>query len=140
MDDFITVIEELIHLFQDLRQIEQDKLAAVQKNRITYVEDCMNKEQAAILKLRGLDKKRDTCQEQLGFKGDTFQQILSKVSGEEHGQLKYLFDTLSDQVRQFQDVNESAHTLIEINLHKIDKAIHNSQNAMAGKKQWEGLL
>jgi hypothetical protein len=139
MDEFIAVIKNLIHLFQDLIQIEQDKLVAAQKNRITFVEDSMNKEQAAILKLKGLDRKRENCQEQLGYKGCTFRQILSKVSGDNYVQLKQLFEELSEHVILFQDINESAQSLIEIKLHKIDKAIINSQNKKANKKHWEEL-
>jgi len=142
MNDFTAVIEDMIQLFQDLIQVEQVKLEAAKKNRVTYVEDCMNKEQAAILKLRGLDKKREDCQERLGMKGDTFQQIHSKVpEGEEHNQLKELFDRLSYQVRLFQEISDGARTMIELNLHMIDKAIRNSQGKMApDNAKWEGLL
>lgn len=141
MNDFIAVIEDLIRLFQDLIKIEQAKLDAAKKNRITFVEDCMNKEQAAILKLRGLDKKRETCQEQLGYKGYTFKQILSETPEAEQASLRELFDTLSLHVRQFQDVNDCARSMIEINLHKINKAIDNSPKGMTDNKaQWEGLL
>jgi DNA integrity scanning protein DisA with diadenylate cyclase activity len=141
MNDFISVIEDFILLFKDLIQIEETKLEAASKNRVTYVEDCMNKEQAAILRLRGLEKRRETVQEKLGFKGYTFQQILSETTGEDQDRLRKLFDTLSRQVRQFQDTNESARSMIEINLHMINKAINNSQNGtVAGKAKWEGLL
>ncbi len=141
MNDFISVIEDLIQLFQELIYIEQSKLEAAAKNRITHVEDCMNREQAAILKLRGLDKKRETCQEQLGCKDYTFQQILSKTSGAEHNQLKKLFDSLTHHVRQFQEINESARSMIEINLHMINKEINNSQDVITTEKaKWEGLL
>lgn len=142
MNDFTAVIEDMIQLFQDLVQVEQIKLEAAKKNRITFVEDCMNKEQAAILKLRGLDKKREDCQERLGMKGDTFQQILSKVSEDEaRNRLKELFDGLTYQVRLFQEISDSARTMIEINLHMIDKAIQNSQREMApDKAKWEGIL
>ncbi|MBW4844714.1 flagellar export chaperone FlgN [Lacrimispora celerecrescens] len=142
MNNFIAVIEDMIQLFEDLVQVEQVKLEAAKKNRVTYVEDCMNKEQAAILKLRGLDKKREDCQEQLGMKGDTFQQILSKVSEEEErDKLKQLFDRLSYQVRLFQEISDGARSMIEINLHMIDKAIRNSQGGIApDNAKWEGLL
>ena len=141
MNDFIVVIEDMIHLFQELIQIEQSKLEAAVKNRVTHVEDCMNQEQAAILKLRGLEKKREVCQEQLGYKNDTFQQILSKTTGTEHIQLKKLFDSLTYQVRLFQEVNESARSMIEVNLHMINKEPNNSQSGMTtDKANWEGLL
>lgn len=141
MNDLIAIIEDLIQLFQDLIQIEQIKLESAKNNRITHVEDCMNQEQAAILRLRGLDKKRETCQEALGFKGYTFQQILSETTGTQHNQLRNLLDTLTRLVRQFQDTNESARSMIEINLHMINKAMNNSQNGMTtDKAQWEGHL
>lgn len=141
MNDFIVVIEDMIHLFQELIQIEQSKLEAAVKNRVTHVEDCMNQEQAAILKLRGLEKNREVCQEQLGYKNDTFQQILSKTTGTEHIQLKKLFDSLTYQVRLFQEVNESARSMIEVNLHMINKELNNSQSGMTtDKAKWEGLL
>ncbi|WP_394523100.1 flagellar export chaperone FlgN [Lacrimispora sp. JR3] len=135
MNDFITVIEDLTELFQELIQIEQLKLEAAKKNRITHVEESMNKEQAAILKLRGLDRKRELCQEALGFKGLTFQEILSKTSGEEHEQLKNQFNTLSHYVRLFQNINDSARTMIEINLHKINNVISNATNKTASDKR-----
>lgn len=141
MNNFITVIEDLIQLLKDLVQIEQTKLDAVAKNRVSIVEDCMNQEQAAVLKLKGLDKKRENCQEHLGYKGYTFQQILAETTGEEHYQLKGLFETLSHYVRIFQDTNESARTIIEINLHSINKAMQESQmGAAKDKTQWEGRL
>lgn len=141
MSDFITVIEELILLFQHLIQVEQTKLESIRKNRITYVEDCMNQEQAAIMKLRGLDKRREDCQKKLGFSGYTFQQILAEVNGEQQETLKKLFDSLSQQVRLFQDTNDSAKSMLEINLHLINKAIQTSPNgATIDKSQWEERL
>lgn len=141
MNEFITVIEGLTELFQELIQIEQTKLEAAKKNRITHVEDCMNKEQAAILKLRGLEQKRELCQEKMGFEGYTFQEILSKTTGSEHDMLKSMFNTLTDHVRLFQDINDSARTMIEVNLHMINKAINNSQNGTTSdNKQWGGQI
>lgn len=141
MSDFIAVIEELILLFQHLIQVEQTKLESIRKNRITYVEDCMNQEQAAIMKLRGLDKRREDCQKKLGFSGYTFQQILAEVNGEQQETLKKLFDSLSQQVRLFQDTNDSAKSMLEINLHLINKAIQTSPNgATIDKSQWEERL
>ena len=60
--DFKKIIEELIALFDHLIPIEQEKLDAAIKNRVTFVEDCMHKEQAAVLQLRGLEQKREAEQ------------------------------------------------------------------------------
>ena len=49
MNNFIAVIEDMIQVFVDLVLVDQVKLDAAKKNRVTYVDDCMNKEQASIL-------------------------------------------------------------------------------------------
>jgi hypothetical protein len=141
MNEFTTIVEDLVELFKELTQIEQVKIEAVKKNMVTYVEDCMNKEQAAVLKLRGLEKKREACQKDMGLDGYTFKQILETTTGEERGQLKQLFDTLSYHVSLFQDTNESARAMLEISLHNINKAIiRTHQNNSKDKKNWEGLI
>lgn len=142
MNEFTAVIEELIRLFKDLSQVEEQKLEAAKKNRITHVEDCMNQEQAAILKLRGLEKRLEASQEELGCGKCTFRQILDKASGtEDYSRLKMLFDTLSHQVRQFKSSSDSARTMIDINLHILNKTLNTPpQGAVNEKSKWEGLL
>lgn len=141
MNNLIAIIEDLIDLIQEMIQIEQMKLESASKNRVTHLEDCMNKEQAAILKLKGLDKKREDCQEKLGYKGYTFKQILAETTGEEHDQLTNLFDMLSHYVTIFKDTSESARTIIEVNLHTINKTIQRTQSGAAkANTQWEGQL
>ena len=141
MNEFTAVVEDLVELFEELIEIEQIKIEAVKKNMVSYVEDCMNREQAAVLKLRGLEKKRETCQKNMGFEGYTFKQILESTTGEDHSRLRQLFDTLSHHVSLFQDTNESARAMLEISLHNINKAIlRTHQNNSKDKKNWEGLI
>lgn len=65
--DFITTIRDFIQLFDSLNRIEQEKLDAALKNRVSFVEDCMKKEQAAILRMRGLEQKREEAQKQARY-------------------------------------------------------------------------
>lgn len=131
MDEFKQIITELILLFEHLCEVEQRKLAVVQKSQVTYLEDCMNEEQAAILKMRGLDSRREKCQERLGWKGDSFRQILDKATDTERDELQPLFASLSHQVAAFRDLSDSAKTMIEINLHQVNKAIAAQQGERA---------
>lgn len=120
LDDFKAVVHDLILLLEDFNATEREKLDAVQRNLVTYVEEAMKKEQAGILKLRGLDKKRESIQKDLGWEGMSFQQILSQVNDVERDQLKPLFDKLTDSLRQFNDSKDSAQKALEINLHHIN--------------------
>lgn len=121
--DFKKIIEELIALFDHLIPIEQEKLDAAIKNRVTFVEDCMHKEQAAVLQLRGLEQKREAEQIRLGMKGYTFRQILEQAPEEATAVLDPLFKQLGERVRTFQSISESARNIIEVNLHVIQSAL-----------------
>ena len=120
---FTKVIEEFITLFDHLIEIEQEKLDAAVKNRVTFVEDCMHKEQAAVLQLRGLEQKREAEQKHLGMEGYTFRQILEEAPEEVSASLSPLFDQLSERVTSFRSVRESAKDIIEVNLHMIQSAL-----------------
>lgn len=119
---FTKIIKEYIALFDHLIPIEQEKLDAAVKNRVSFVEDCMHKEQAAVLQLRGLEQKRETEQRRLGMEGYTFRQILESAP-EEADVLNPLFDQLAERVRSFQSVSASAKDIIEVNLHVIQTAL-----------------
>ncbi|MCI8581841.1 MAG: flagellar protein FlgN [Dorea sp.] len=121
--NYIKILEEFIDFFDNLIPIEQEKLDAAIKNRVSFVEECMHKEQAAVLRLRGLEQKREKEQEHLGMKDYTFRQILEKVPEDIHSALKPLFDRLSEQVTQFQSISESAKDMIEVNLHVIQSSL-----------------
>ena len=126
MNDFTAfskIIEEFIALFDHLIPIEQEKLDAAVKNRITFVEDCMHKEQAAILRLRGLEQKRDKTQEKLGIKDYTFRQILENAPEDVSSVLKPLFDQMSEQVRTLQSISDNSKDIIEVNLHVIQSSL-----------------
>lgn len=120
---FTQIIEEFIALFDQLISVEQEKLDAAVKNRITFVEDCMHKEQAAVLQLRGLEQKREAEQEHLGMKDYTFRQILKEVPADTAASLQPLFNQLSERITVFRSVSDSAKDIIEVNLHVIQSAL-----------------
>lgn len=121
--NFVKLIEEFIDFFEELISVEQDKLDAAVKNRVSFVEECMHREQAAVLRLRGLDQKREREQERLGMAGYTFRKILENSPEETSAVLKPLFDRLSEQVRMLQSITDNSKDIIEVNLHAIQSAL-----------------
>lgn len=125
--DFIKLMEDFIAFFDDLTAIEQEKLNAAVNNRVSFVEECMHKEQAAVLRLRGFEQKREKEQEKLGMKDCTFRQILEKSPDDVSSVLKPLFDRMSEQIRILQSINDNTKDIIEVNLHMI-------QSSLAGRR------
>lgn len=125
--EFIEIIRDFIRLFETLIPLEQEKLDAAVKNRVSFVEDCMNKEQAAVLRLRGLEQKRENAQKKLGMENLTFRQILEKAPEDVVPVLRPLFNELSGQVQMFRELSGSVKDAIEINLHVIQSTLAASQ-------------
>lgn len=120
---FIEIIKDFIQLFTTLNTVEQEKLDAAVKNRVSFVEDCMKKEQAAVLRMRGLEQKREAAQKELHMEGMKFREILEHVPEDVEEVLRPLFDRLSEQVHTFQSLNDNARDIIEVNLHVIQSAM-----------------
>ncbi|MEF9941573.1 MAG: flagellar export chaperone FlgN [Lachnospiraceae bacterium] len=129
ISDFIKNIKEQIAFFTNAIAVEQTKLDAAEKNRVSFVEDCMKKEQVMILKLRGFDKKRDEIQASLGFKDYTFQQIIDASDEEQAAQLTPLFQELNAQVTMFRNTCDSAKAVLELNLHTVNSVLAQMQQA-----------
>ena len=120
---FTTVIEEYLQLFDDLIAIEQEKLTAAVKNQVSFVEDCINKEQAAMLKMRGLEQRREKEQQNLGFADLPFREILAQVPEDTAHVLRPLFEILTQRLTAFRSVSDSAKDAIQVNLHNIQIAL-----------------
>lgn len=117
---FADLMKEFIEFFDTLIPIEQDKLNATVKNRVSLVDDLMHKEQAAVMRLRGLEQKREAEQKRLGLEGCTFRQILTKIPDTDVEVLKPLFDRMDQQVRTIRSLSKNIQDAIEVNLRVIE--------------------
>ena len=125
-ESFCQLVQEYIDLLDHLIQIEEEKIEAVNKIQITFVENCMNHEQAAVLKLRGLELQREKSLEELGCIGLSFRQIIEKRPDFSPSLLP-LFNQLSERVQTFRSLSDSAKDLIEVNLHVINSVLSETQ-------------
>lgn len=123
LTEFAEVIHRYIEVFDRLIPLEQNKLDVVKQKRISMLEEIGKKEQAEALAMRGLEQKRERAQEKLGFQGMTFQEILSQLPQEQQPEMKALFNELGDKVRTFQSLTDSSKSIIEVNLHTVNKMI-----------------
>lgn len=123
IDKFIEVIQEMIEFFEQFQVLEKAKLEAVSRNDIIYLEECMKKEQAEILVLRGLERKQLEVQKELGFENATFREIIELSPVEDQAQLEAMYNELSNSIDIFKSTTEGIKKSIELNLYAIDNAL-----------------
>jgi len=124
--DFFKLVAELTGLLKILKVIEENKLSAITEKSLTKLDACINDEQVQIMKLRGLEKKREQLQNELGFGNLTFRQIIENLQGDEKKEAKELFYSLQKATDDFKTINKSVKTALEVNLYSIDSALKNT--------------
>lgn len=126
MGELKKIILELIGIFQELLPIEKTKMGAAADYNVALMEECMKKEQAAILQIKGLDRKREELLADNGWEGKTFRQILEELPEESRKELQPLFYKLEEEIQAFCSVNENANEIIKTNLHVVDSMAEKS--------------
>jgi len=135
INKFIGVIREMADFFDEFQLLEKEKLEAVTNNNIRKLEECMRKEQAEILILRGLEKKQTEIQKVLGYEGRTFKEIIGLIPETNKDELETIYFRLSDSLERFTGTTESVKKAIDANLHIIDNMLGEMVNS---KKQSNG--
>ena len=121
--DFQTIIISLTALFQSFTALETEKLEAVREKNLETLNECIKNEQVQILKLKGLDKKREQAQAALGFEALTFREIIEKLPEEQQKEVSPHYLALQRATAEFKAVNESVKTALDVNLHVIDGSL-----------------
>lgn len=132
MNELKDLLIEMTDFFQKFLPLEKEKLKAAENKQVTFVEECMTKEQAMILKLRGYEKQREDILKKAGLEGKTLSEITQMLSGEEKVQMEAVTEAFSRSVREFHSVNEEALKLIQLNLRELD--------AVLTEKEQDGVL
>lgn len=75
MEELKKIIVDLNSVFEELIPIERNKLTAAADHNVVELEECMKREQVAILQLKGLDQRREALQQKHGWNGMSFRQL-----------------------------------------------------------------
>lgn len=133
MEQFEQVIEQLIGLFEEHLPLEEEKRKAASESNLAALEDCMTREQAIMLKLRGLEQKRENVLKQNGWEGKTFREIIDIAPAEKKAVYSDLYERMNTAVNMFREANESAMETVRIHLREINNAIDTKQGNTYGQ-------
>ncbi len=121
--DFHNIVIHLIELLEALISIEKDKLESITSKNLDVLNNCIKNEQVLVLKLKGLDKKREQILSALGYDGLTYKEIISRLPAEEKEESSKLFATLQKTTDDFHAINDSVKVALDVNLHVINTTL-----------------
>ena len=120
LTDFEKILTEINLFIQDLTAVEKEKFDAAVKNNILVLEDCISKEQALLLRSRGLEQKRLNAQKSMNMDGLSLKQMIDSSSEEDKKRLTPLYHEINKNLTEYKDVYSNAKNAIEVNLHRIN--------------------
>lgn len=137
LEEFQTVIRDLTATAKQITDLEDAKAVAASEKRHQLLDGYIQREQACILKLRGLEQHRIKLTGALGWDSLTFRQILEKIPSEEGKTLEPLFLELEGQLNRMQQARKAAEQMIKVRIHEINVAIAQKEG---GSYDTEGNL
>lgn len=123
LEEFTTVIKDLTILAKQITDLEDAKALAASERRHQLLDGYIQREQACILKLRGLEQHRIRLAEALGWNSLTFRQILEKMPPQESKSIEPLFLDLESQLNRMQQARKAAEQIMKVRIHEINVAI-----------------
>lgn len=120
---YLKLLAELASSLDRLAQLAQEKAAAVQADDLLALDEVLKQEQAMTLNLRGLELKRLKLVGQLGLDKVPLDELEGHCPPELAGKARETVDALRSSYTIYRSCADMARSLVELNLHQIEKVI-----------------
>lgn len=135
---YLQLLRELCGVLNTLTGIEQEKTRAVRNDDLAGLNECMKKEQALTMALRGYDRKRETALESLGLTGVPLSRLAARAPERHRTETRELAEELRLRYSQFRGAAEVARDTLECNLHQIEGFLQKLEADDMGCAGYEG--
>lgn len=130
----IQSFQEYLH-FLDALRVELDQLAVVERRKLESVhagdlaelDECMKKEQAASLSLRGYEQRRAEMLKKLGLERVSLRELPKYAPDELRNEAELLVERVQRSYQVLSSAQSSARALMEKDLHRIEKYLDGQQ-------------
>ena len=115
--------EELQQELERLTQLQSDKIAAARAHDLNALNECMKREQACSLALRGMEQKRDKLFQALDLSGVPLLEIPGRCPPEQHAAMTAAVEGIKKRSTLLRSAQESARTLLEKDLRSVNQEL-----------------
>lgn len=118
-----TLLAEVRKTLHKLIPLQQEKIAAVRAHDLDALNDCMKREQAASLALRGLEQKRCALLESLGLTNVSLSQLAQKCPPEYQAAVRDVAEALHRDSEELRSAQKAARTVVEKDLRRVNEEL-----------------
>ena len=138
MEAYVAYMEQYCDSFDEIVTIWQHKYEVISTNALHELEAQSKREEAAMLKARGLEKKRLALQAKLGYPQATLETLIEQTTGETQQRLRDVKTRLNWAVTMLKNLNDSCAVLTEQKLVVIQSEIGRLNGKVDETKRGDG--
>ena len=142
--EFHRFMVEYVDFFDDMLEVEKQKLEAMISYDLKEIEHSIATQQATAKKLEQMEKRREEAQRQAGFANKTFKEIIAMVAEEQGSILTQLFDQMEASVKMIRYYNDKSLDVVKLNLQAINgvapKDSKNEARGYTASKDTRGIF
>ena len=122
-EQYFAFLRELGQVFEQLTALTKEKTAAVRRDDIGALNECMKREQAMSLSLRSMDAKREKMLAGLGMAGVPLSGRAEHCPAELRLEARQVEEELRNRLAVYRSAADVARATLEISLHQIEQMI-----------------
>lgn len=115
-EKFCDFMEEYVSFFEAMQMDEKEKLASMHGHNLAQIEQVVSKQQASVMEVTNLEKKRLALQKDAGFEGLTLRELLPKLEDGHRQTMQQRLERLERAVDNIKFDNEKSMEAAENNL------------------------
>ena len=119
--ELFALLEKLEGELEKLTELQKEKTAAVLRDDLMGVNDCMKREQVISLSLRSMDQRREKLLSGLGLGNIPLSALPSRCPPEHRARAREVAENVRERYLVFRSAADVARNTLEINLHQIQK-------------------
>ena len=123
---YFGVLKELSGVLDRLTPLALQKAETARAGDLTAMDEVLKQEQALGLNLRGLELKRQKLAPQLGLEGVPLSGLVERCPPELADEARKTADALRKSYEIYRSYADMARSMLELNLHQIDKFLENA--------------
>lgn len=121
--NYLNLLRDLTTSLDRLSQLAQQKITAVREDDLISLDEVLKQEQAMTLNLRGLELRRLKLVGQLGLENVPLAGLEDHCPPELAPRARSVSETLRESYTAYRSCADMARTLLELNLHQLEKVI-----------------
>lgn len=127
-DLMVSFFGKLREFYQKFLEFEKEKQGYLKNGKLNRLDECMKREQAYILRARGLEQERMKLMQQTPNPKARFRELIPQFSEPRREQMQKMFQELSSVLTELKKINSENSLLAERKLRQASVAINRLSN------------